>query len=138
KKIDPVELGKGKSHPDMEKNLGNITNKAAQERVRQSIYGSGTLNGIDSEASNVVAPPVPKGQEYAAAKKDWEAFIRNIGGDPETAEVDKNGAIVWKSDDKSISANLHPSKSRNGQPTFEVQTEKGDAKFKHKRRYYSE
>ncbi|MBF0270393.1 MAG: hypothetical protein HQL44_17570, partial [Alphaproteobacteria bacterium] len=136
--IAPVELGKGKSHPDMDRAIGNIADKTVQEQTQKSIYGNGTLNGIDGEASNVVAPPVPKGQEYAAAKKDWEAFIRDVGGDSKTAKVDENGAIIWKSDDKSVTANLHPSKSRDGQPTFEVQTEKGRDKFQHKRRYYSE
>ncbi|MBF0166478.1 MAG: hypothetical protein HQL45_02505 [Alphaproteobacteria bacterium] len=130
-----MELGKGKSHPDMEKALGGIRNKTAQEQTRQSIYGSGTLNGIDDKASNVVAPPVPKGQEYAAAKKDWEVFIRDVGGDPNKARIDKNGAIVWESDDKSVVANLHPSTSRDGQPTFEVQTKEGGDTFLHKRRY---
>ncbi|MDK9720702.1 MAG: hypothetical protein OEL53_05910 [Rhodospirillales bacterium] len=122
----------------MEKEIGNIADKNLREKTLNSIYGSGILNGIDGEASNVVAPPVHKGQEYAAAKKDWESFIRDVGGDPKTAEVDKTGTIIWKSKDKSVTANLHPSKSRDGQPTFEVQTQKGNAKYKHKRRYCSE
>jgi len=96
------------------------------------------LNGIDQESSNVIAPPVPKGQEFDAAKKDWEAFIRQMGGDPRKAERKDNGTVVWKSDDTDVTANLHPSTSQNGAPTFEVQTEKGRDMFRHKRRYYSD
>ncbi|MBF0268055.1 MAG: hypothetical protein HQL44_05655 [Alphaproteobacteria bacterium] len=136
--INPVALGKGKSHPDMEKAIDNISDQAAQKATRLHIYGSGTLNGIGEKASNVIAPPVPRGQEFDAAKKDWKAFIRQANGDLKKVRTENDGVLVWESDDKSISANLHPSKSRNGETTFEVQIKEKGSTFQHKRRYPGE
>ncbi|MBF0168409.1 MAG: hypothetical protein HQL45_12340 [Alphaproteobacteria bacterium] len=128
----PLDISKDGIHPETKEILDGIADKRTRDAIYETMVKAGTITHAGKgQGTNIIAPPVPRGQESNAAKAAWEEGVHKAGGKMSDVEVRKNdGITTWIWNGPNGVKLKYRDGSSQGEPTYELERDNPGAKGK--------
>jgi hypothetical protein len=109
-----------------------VTDPKTRAAIYETMVKTGTITHAGKgQGTNIIAPPVPKGQENQAAKAAWEEGVRKAGGDPSRiAPIPENDKNTWVWNGPNGVTLKYRDGSSQGEPTYELERDNPGTKGK--------